>query len=353
MSGFVTGLQLQADNEAQPVSTGSPELDTLTGGIRRGLFYLFYGEKPLIENLFLHVLTNALELRSQVDRPVAVYMVCGNYRKERTDIGTDNLMELMEASGFHIEEALRRVHILTASSADQQGFLVDELEALLESEHSISMVLVRGIFKLHRDDARQRNRHVVREEIQHSIIRLRQLCASHNIPLVASGREVKTRRLLPQPDASSFLKHTANIMVYLRERGKKGRYNRAFVLKSPTRNLSSLEYSFVVNDELGRTTPPFRQSFNERIGMLRKEFQEAVVRPERREAFDRLVEAWSGELGAMSFAESMKMLDLMLLVASVDNRAVIEELRFRNQRLEKKLNALEERLDAPNNNCSV
>lgn len=343
MSGFVTGLQLQAENEASPVSTGSPELDDLTGGIRPGMFYLFYGEKPLIETLFLHVLTNALRHRS--DRaPTAVYMVCGNYRRERTDIGTDILMELVEASGYRIEEALRRVVILTASSADQQGFLVDELERLLESEPDVSLVLVRGIFKLHRDDARRRDRHVVAEEVQRSIIRLRQLCASHGIPLVASGREVRGRRLLPQPEASSFLKHLATVIVYLRERGGGGFFNRAFVVKSPTRRPTSTEYRYRVEEELGRTTPPFRQNFNMRIEQLRKEFREAVVSPERREAFDRLVEAWGAELGAISYAESMKMLDLMLLVAAVDNRRAVEELRLRYERVDGRLRRLEDQL---------
>lgn len=342
LSGFVTGIKLNTQGEVPPVSTGSPELDELMGGIRRGMFYLFYGEKTLVESLFLYVLANSLEPRFPGNHPVAVYMVCGNYRRERTDIGVDFLMELVEAFGYSIEEALRRVYIFTASSADQQGFLVDELERLLEHEENVSLVLVRGIFKLYYDDARQRNRHVVAEEVQRSIIRLRQLCASHGIPLVASGREVKTRRLLPQPEASSFLKHAANVIVYLRGRAREGRFSRAFLLKSPTRNLSSIEYSLVVSDEMGRTTPPFRQSFDERIELIRREFRDAVVSPERRAAFDSLVAAWGAELGAISYAESVKMLDLMLLVSTVDNRAVIEELRRGYESLGARVTAIEE-----------
>jgi hypothetical protein len=341
LSGFVTGLQLNVQDGTRPVSTGSPELNELTGGIRRGMFYLFYGEKPLVENLFLHVLANALEPRMRGQHPVAVYMICGNYRRERTDIGTDLLMELLEDFGYGIEEALRRVYIFTASSADQQGFLVDELEKLLQHEDDVSLVLVRGIFKLYHDDARQRNRHVVAEEVQRSIIHLRQLCASHGIPLVASGREVKTRRLLPQPEASSFLKHAANVIVYLRPRVREGRFSRAFLLKSPTRNPSSVEYSLVVNREMGRTTPPFRQNFDERIEMIRREFRDAVVSPDRRDAFDALVGAWAAEMGAISYAESVKLMDLMLLVATVDNRAVIEELRRGYERLSLRVAALE------------
>ena len=44
--------------------------------------------------------------------------------------------------------------------------------------------------------------------------------------------------------------------------------------------------------------------------------------------------------GAMSYAETMKMLDLMLLVATLDNRNEIEELRDTVQRLDRRLDKL-------------
>jgi hypothetical protein len=163
MSGFTSGLELLLSGAESVLSTGSPELDALVGGIRRGMFYLFYGEKELIEVLFRYLIANALKPREGSGRPVVVYMLCGNYRKERTEIGTEELVELVEASGYGMEEALRRIHILTASSADQQALLIDELIGVLEREPEVSLVLIRGIFKLHFDDARVRNRHVVRE----------------------------------------------------------------------------------------------------------------------------------------------------------------------------------------------
>ena len=338
MSGFITGLQLQEADQSPPLSTGSPELDQATGSYRRGQFYFYYGDKALTTKLLIHSLASAL---TPPGRPHVVYMICGNYRRERIDVDTDALMELIEAAGLSAEEALRRVHVLTASSADQQGFLVDELEKLMRRETNISLVIVRGIFKLHKDDARRRRRHVVAEEVQRSIVRLRQLCMSHGVPLVASGREAEVRGTMPMPEASSFLKHLATVIVYLRDRGTGGGFSRAFIVKNPTRSLTSVEYRFKVN-EMGRTTPPFRQNFNQRLETLRAEFQDALIRRDHRLAFDALVEAWGGELGAMSFAESMKMLDLMLLVASVDNRAAVEQLKDSYQRLEERVTRLEQ-----------
>ena len=80
MSGFMSGLELLLSDSKGTLSTGSPELDTLIGGIRRGMFYLFYGEKELIETLFRYLIANALKPRKESGRPVVIYMLCGNAR---------------------------------------------------------------------------------------------------------------------------------------------------------------------------------------------------------------------------------------------------------------------------------
>jgi len=48
MTEYVTGQELLNRHTAESqLSTGSPELDQLIGGIQRGLFYFFYGEKRI------------------------------------------------------------------------------------------------------------------------------------------------------------------------------------------------------------------------------------------------------------------------------------------------------------------
>ncbi len=95
---------------------------------------------------------------------------------------------------------------------------------------------------------------------------------------------------------------------------------------------------------MGRNTPPFRQTFHSLVKRLRREFQDALISVPRREAFDHLVGAWSAELGAMWFAESVKLLDLMFLVAIVENRSLSESLSAKIRVLEEKIRFLEERI---------
>ncbi len=346
MSEYVSGLEdFLSQLGETPLSTGSPELDDgLIGGVRNGMFYFFYcKEKELIENLFQHLVVNALK-PNEKGLPLVVYMLCGNYRKERTNLGLEELAELIEDSGFYMWEALKRVHIFTASSADQQALLVDGLIKLLEKEANVSLVIVRGIYKLHLDDARVKNRQVVSEEVQRSIIHLKQTCAMRNIPLVASGRDVKMKgTVLPQPESSSFLRHTANVVIYLQRREKGSMWNWALLVDHPTRPPGSVEYRFVVKEELGRETKPFRMSFQEMVEKLRKEVKQPLVKKDRKTAFELLIETWGAELGAMSYAESFKMIDLSLLISVIENRKLHEEVKRKLQVVESKLERLENR----------
>jgi hypothetical protein len=273
-------------------------------------------------------------------------MLLGNYRKERTNLGIEELAELAEDCGFHIWEAMRRVRIFTASSADQQALLTGELEGFLRDNENVSLVIVRGIFKLHHDDARKKNRHVVWEEVQRSIMRLRQLCMEREIPIVASGRETRIRgELLPQPESSSFLRHVTNVIVYLRRRGGESGFNRAFMLDHPLRAPGSVEYMFKVNEGLGRETKSFRQSFQDMVERLRKEFKEPLIDQGRKTAFDYLLEAWGSEQGAMSYAESFKMLDLILLVSVLENRSLLTEVMEKFSILEERIKRVREGVD--------
>ena len=86
-----------------------------------------------------------------------------------------------------------------------------------------------------------------------------------------------------------------------------------------------------------------RASFEEHLHTMRTEYRDALVSKGRREAFDRLVEAWSSELGAISYAESFSLMDLILLTGEVDNRAYLEALRLKLDNLDAWLNEAEQR----------
>ena len=78
---------------------------------------------------------------------------------------------------------------------------------------------------------------------------------------------------------------------------------------------------------MGRMTVPFRVKFEEKIGELRRLFQEVLMDFRRRDAFNELIKAWSDELHAMSYLNLPTMMEAMLLTAVVDNRREIELIK--------------------------
>jgi hypothetical protein len=134
------------------------------------------------------------------------------------------------------------------------------------------------------------------------------------------------------------------VIIYLRKRGKDSRYNRAFLVDHPLRPLGSVEYHYVVDFKMGRETKPFRMSYQELVDRLRKEFQDPLRSENRRTAFEHLLQAWSDELGAMSYAESFKMLDLMLFISTLDNRSLLEKANNRMDSFDRRIKRLEDAL---------
>jgi len=84
-------------------------------------------------------------------------------------------------------------------------------------------------------------------------------------------------------------------------------------------------------------------SFEDLLARLRSEYREALVKPGRREAFDRLTEAWSAELGAITYAESLSLMDLILLTGIVENRRISEELSSCLAEIEGRIEKMEQR----------
>ena len=96
---------------------------------------------------------------------------------------------------------------------------------------------------------------------------------------------------------------------------------------------------------MGRLTPATRANFQEQLSRMRLEYKDALMSRGRRAAFDELVKAWSSELGAISYAETIPLMDLILLTGEIDNRAFLESLKLRLDNLDAKLCEAEKRVE--------
>jgi len=331
-SGFRTGLAaLKERVKRGRLSTGSSSLDRLIGGgVEQGCFYLFYGgRRSGVDKLIHRLLVNCLlpSERGGLEGR-AVYLNCGNYKRERTLLDSRLLTRLVKARGLDPSRALEEIYVVCAFSPEQQEEAVRQAERLVEADSSVRLVAVHNVAALFTSDPAGLKPGDRISLLQRVVLDAWTACAENGAALVATCRpDREAGSAVPQPEGGQYLRHMAGVIVYLRRR--RPGYS-AYLVKHPSLPPRRVEFKFDDGGGgLGRITDSFRTQFQEELAELERSFLRALRDPGRREAFDRLVEAWGSEQGAMSVSGVPTVLDVMLLTALLDNRKRIEELGIR------------------------
>ena len=243
---FQSALTLLQRREGQPpLSTGSPELDRLTGGMDPGHFYLFYGDEdcPLPDTLLLRLLVEAV----RDDDARAAYLLCGNYRRSRTVLDPELLISLIDASGLDTDDALARIHVVPAFSERHLLKAPALVEALLQEHAGFTLVAAQQLAKLfYGEDAL---RFETLNAFTGIVSQLKATCTESGAVLAATCRSSDRGRPIPLPEGGSFLSHSANAIIYLRE-PRRGPAS-AYAVKHPDRARTGLAVHF------GEEGPPW------------------------------------------------------------------------------------------------
>lgn len=339
---LASGLDaLRMSLEEGALSTGVGGLDELLGGgIRPGVLHLLYGSPEILVDEVLHrILAKSLLPRERGGLGGrAIYICCGNYRKDRTILRVNLLTRLMEGFGLDPEEALGRIYVICAFSPEQQEEAFERARALAEADGMVRLIAVHGVAKLF--TPRPRSPKTPGEwKLQRLILDLWRISAERSLALVATCRpRGSAEGSPPMPEGGGYLSHTSGVMVYLRGLGRGG--VSAHLVKHPSRAPRRIDFKMDGGDPMGRITRPFRAQFQEELRRLEASFARALRDEGRREAFNRVVEAWGSEMGAMSNAEVPTILDIMLLTALLDNRKRLEELSRDLEQLRSRVSSL-------------
>ena len=333
-STFTSALQVYANRaEVSRLSTGSHRLDQLLGGIEPTRFYLLFGsgkEKVTDRLLYRLMVETIRETSSHV-----IYILCGNYRRDRTTFDSEMLLDLLESSGLNVEDSLSRIHIIGVFSEAQLMRAPSLVEEVIEKVGTVRLVAVQQISKLFYSETAMGFEE--QTEFTGVVSKLKELCTIHQVSLVASCEAKKRRDLLPEPMGGSYLRHAANVMVYLRMMS--GGDVSAQLVKHFDKMRAGKRVSLNGEEEevLGRITKDsMRGRLQESMSHLRGGYREALKDDEMQASFDRVWEDWNLEQGAMIYAQVVSALDLLNLTGIVSNRREIETLRRRVEALEKK-----------------
>ncbi len=324
--------EILRDDPSDALTTGNERLDALLGGgLKGGQLYLFYGNPRPIDGL-LHRLIVKASLRGRV-----AYMNNTDYYSEKTLVRPDRLALHAKREGIEPSHVFEQVYFVAAyNELRQPKAAVALAQATREEGKRPTRLLVVHRISRFIEDARDRAEAM--ENLNRSLSSLWHRCVKDKIVMVVTTDSAKGKRagMMPRPLGTSLMKHMANAIVFFREEGESVQ---AVLLKHPER-ATPVSASILPEDDplMGRITPTFRQTYQELLEKLRKNYVAMLRDPRHREAFESLLmEAWDREHAAMSNSELPLVLDALNLTANIHNKSEVEELKERLARLERKL----------------
>jgi hypothetical protein len=220
------------------LNTGSPQLDELLGGLEPGLFYLFYASRGdrFPDTLLHRIIVEAMKS----DDARVIWLICGNYRRSRTTIDPELILSFIEELGLDVTETLSRIHVVCSFSERHLIKTPDLVKGILENHHGFTLVVVQQIAKIFYGKKALRFQSLT--EFTGTVSRLKTMCSERDIVLVATTRNNEHGSPIPEPEGGSYIRHTANVILYFKSAGKQK--TSAHLVKHPDRSRVGMTITF-------------------------------------------------------------------------------------------------------------
>ncbi|MBO3803123.1 MAG: hypothetical protein JTT11_04510 [Candidatus Brockarchaeota archaeon] len=335
---------LEEEAERPRATTGNGELDALIGGVELGRSYLFYGDsQEALDGIVHGLLANSvLPAGKGGFGAKALYFNSCNYHRGKTVLNPSMLGEFAKRAGLDPEAVLGNVYSISAFNELQQPSAAREAAELVSRDGGIKLLVLHNLTAFVNTSRKPAEAYRALEEVVGTAWRA--ACESGAAVVASCSSSGAGTGRAPKPPGGSLLRHRANVIVFLK-RVEGARAIRACLVKHPCKEApDSVVLRAPEGGEslMGRITPSFRQLFESQVEGLRKNFQNALLDPKHREAFNLLLkEAWSAEGHAMSNSGVPVTLDAMNLMANVHNRKCVAELRRALEELEARVERLE------------
>jgi len=331
-SSLINALTLLEEDGKNSLPTGYDDIDDLIGGLKKGQTYLFYGDTEFISEL-LHKLIVVVSKNGKI-----AYMNNTDYYSEKTVVNSDKIAFYAKREGVDSSHVLRQVYFVAAFNELRQPKSAEALLERIKLEEDTKMIIIHRLSRF-LDGAKDHQRAL--ENLNRSISILWHLSIEQGIVMVITTDSIHMEEP-SKPQGTNLMRHIANVIVFFRPSGKA---IQAILVKHPEKDMLSINVNVRGDSIMGRITPSFRQSYQELLDKLRKNYVELLRDSGHKENFDQLVrEAWDREYAAMSNAELPLVLDTLNLTANVYNKGEIEKLRKALEEKDSRIIELEERL---------
>ncbi len=327
-STFKSALKVYTNRaEVSRLSTGSHRLDQFLGGIESTRFYLFFGnpKEKAPDQLLYRLMVEAVQSGK------VIYLICGNYRRDRTSLDSNLLLSLLEDAELDIDNALEQIHIIGVFSENQLMNAPSLVENLFEETGKVSLLAVQQVSKIFYSEKAIRFEDPA--EFSGVLSKLRELCSLHNVPMVASCGSNKRTDLSPVPKGGTFFRHIANVIAYLRV--LKGGEVSVYLVKhfDGARKGKLVRFSEEENVLGNITQASKRERIQANLLHLKNGFRETLD-DKMQEAFNEVWEVWNHEQKALISSQIVSTHDLLNLTGVLSNHLEVENLMTRLEVLE-------------------
>ncbi|MGB9622528.1 MAG: hypothetical protein ACPL07_01665, partial [Candidatus Bathyarchaeia archaeon] len=281
-------LEFIENRRKNRMGTGFLELDSLLGGIEEGMFYLFYGEKWVLD-LIVHTLI--VKCVMPKDRggfeSKCIYFNSTNYYLDKTVLDPNLLGKFSKKAGLDPKTVLENVYTAVAYNEGGQLTVAEKLCDLIGEDDGIRLLIAHNIAVFLKSS---RCRRKSLENLKKVVNMMWEKVFEHNVAFFATV-EQSSERLMVEPSVGTYLRHRANVIVYVKRLHESRVPSfKACLVKHPyyPRN-SIIVCCDSGGDFMGRITPSFRQRYENEVKGLRESFQNYLVDKDRRRAFDLLL----------------------------------------------------------------
>jgi Rad51 protein len=202
------------------MTTGSADLDSLIDNIQEGQFYLFYGKnKPILDGLVYGLLVNCvLPVREHGFESMAIYVNNVDYYQPDKSVvlNPEKMAFAAKCTGIEPKIVFKNLFVQMAYNQQHQLAVTKQTSKLIEAKkQDIKLLVVNNLTKFFKES---KNKNYAAGALKEALGTICRICARNKIALVCTGdANVTSKGVIPRPIGGTFLKHTVNAIVHLKE----------------------------------------------------------------------------------------------------------------------------------------
>ena len=206
------------------MTTGSADLDSLIDGIQEGVFYLFYGNNhAVLDAMVYRFLINCVLPINQKHGFESMGVCFNNADYHNSNLGKSALNPekigvAAKCAGIDPKIIFKNLYVHPAYNEQHQLLVAEQVAGLIESNKDIKLLVVNNITRFFRESKNKMESASILKQVIGTICKA---CSKNKIALICTGdANLTSRGLIPRPIGGIYLKHTANVIVHIREFSK-------------------------------------------------------------------------------------------------------------------------------------